>query len=185
MATTLFSQRNPALTVTFHAVGSLRWSARNSPTAHPVELGVDVTDHIQEQADQYFLTDAIVSGAPFLPQAPMTKGLVLERLRTIRSLGLVTLVTVELGSIANLAIATLDLDKDVLDRHRYNISLTRVRIANAVAVQIPASAPPADLDAASEFPDEVDVGDQPTTVPTAPVKQSLLSTGASLLGLGG
>lgn len=178
MPTTIFSQNQPAVSVTFHAVGAIRTSARSTATAHPVEEGVDVTDHIQQQADQVFVSDAVVSDSPYIYQLPNTPEFVTSSLERMRALGLVTLVT-SVGTYRNMAITSLDWDKTSRGARIFNLSLQRIRLAAPVTVLIPARQPPPRGEPG--FPDEHDAGVQAPVEPTAPVNQSLLSTFTSFL----
>lgn len=174
MAVQLFSQASPSITFAFHTVGKIRRSLRGVPTSHPVEEGVDVTDHIQRQAEQLFLSGARVSESPYTNhQAPFTPEVVVSALERMLALGVVTVVT-PLGTYRDMAIASMDYDKTNKAELIFELAFQNIRFATPVSVLIPVRTPV--VAAQVGFPDTTDAGAQPPVDPTAPVDWSFLKT---------
>ena len=177
MSTTIFSQIAPAVAVSFHTVESIRVSSRNVPTAHPVEIGVDVTDHIQSQPIQVFIGGARVSESPYIHQLPWLPELVTVQLELMVTLGLVTLVS-SVGTFRDMALEAIDYDKTNLRARDFQLTLKKIRLASPVSILIPARTPPGPMQAG--MPDATDAGSQPPVPTSAPVDESFLHSAGSI-----
>ncbi len=162
----------------------IKFNPRSKITDHPVEDGITVTDHVQQQPEVIVATVIITENRI----APRQGGrLHLQEmvgwLRETKDAGdLVDLVTRRLGTFTGFAIGSLPHVVDKVSRLEIPIEFREVRIATSTTVLI--SVEEATSDVAVGAPDEVDTGEQSTTSTDGDAEaensdQSLLS---SLLG---
>lgn len=173
----------------FDAVISYTGTRAYRVSQHPVERGVDVSDHVQ-QLPVILSVQATVTETPWAGSRP--DGLAGQALinRTLALLSAMAgkrlqVVTHRLGVFPSMALSRVPLPVDKVRALTINLELQEVRIATATIVEVPveevvatdpgsatATGDAADFAqdaaaAAAGLPSEVDAGQQPTTDPTA------------------
>lgn len=172
----------------FASVVSYTTTRNNRVSQHPVEQGVDISDHVQE-------LPMILSAEIQITESPWSNGdaanlsgpaLITRILSVLQSMQRKRLqvVTHRLGVLPDMVITKLPTPIDKIRMVKITMELQQVRIATATLVDVPASsvvtsdpgstATTADQSlaeqvaqdaqaAASGLPSEVDAGQQPTT----------------------
>jgi hypothetical protein len=176
--------------VTFDA--TIRESHRKEArvTSHPVEDGVEISDHVQTQPRFFSLTVLIsetpietpsfrVAGArsgltitePTLALAPNRVQEIFDFLSAVMDDGeFVEVITPKFGLIPECLIVNMPLDISNINAGRFTISCRQIRRAELVTVSIPPLRPAPEAQAGA--PDEVDVGQQPTEQLEEPVEEA-------------
>ena len=176
MPTIMYPTLIPADVFTFDNIDSMRISPRVSVTSHPIELGVEVTDHTQKEPAVIQIRGR-KTATPLLVPAPGAIELALAWFD--RNAGaLVTLVSPR-GVWSSLVYERYDSDYAGLAEIVFDVALREIRIATPVSVLIPPRlpAPPLQDGAASA----ANAGVQPPIPVPAPGPTSGLKALASLL----
>ena len=175
MATTIFNQLVQVDTLTFDNVDLVRVSPRIRVTDHPVEFGVEVSDHAQSEpltiAIRGRISETPLSLAP-TPAAVETALGFFER----NERQLVT-VSTSRGVFADMILQQYDWQIDGRRGIVFDVILRKVRIAFSIAVAIPARTPAPAVEAGAAS--EVSAGVQPP-IPTPP-PASVLATAAAFV----
>lgn len=148
------------------SVTEVQVDRRYSVTQHPVESGLAVVDHVQPQPGTVTLT-CVVTETPATGQGGPVR--VRERLAWINQTAaegrLVDVVTRRHGVLVGYALSGVGYVVDRVARLQFDLSLTEVRIASVSTVTVDVES--VTEAAATGAPDEVDLGEQPTTSTTA------------------
>lgn len=140
-------------------------------TDHPVETGVNVSDHSQPRAPEISVT-GLVSETPRVTAGrevsyPDTdnrgREIVASFVAAKDSAALMTAVLPGHGVFENVVVTSIRPQVVNVNVKRFSISLRQVRLADRITVNIPPLRPNAD--ASPGIADEQDVGQQPTTNP--------------------
>lgn len=157
----------------FDAVDSYRRGASIDLTDHTMELGSDVTEHAQVRPKP-FAFRGVVTESPYAKQSS-TGGLArvqaaiafLDRIAGQP----VSVVSEVYGTMENMFLTRYDGTRGRLRELAFDIELRAVRFAEAGLVTI-APSTPATTSAASNLPDQQDLGEQPTSsTGTEPAKE--------------
>ena len=183
MTTTIFSTRDPSISLTFDNLESFQVVSRATVTAHPIEQGAAVIDHRQLQSGQVFLTGR-VTATPFTSVASVTDPLQAARLSLdiLHQEGLVTVVNPDRGTFVGYSLDNISYPQSALGEMLVTLSLSEVKTAVALDILIAPREPTPALQVGA--PDPQDAGSQPLETPPTAVDSSLLSTISSLV-LGG
>lgn len=134
-------------------------------TAHPVEAGVVVSDHVQPQPAEVVITCVVTENPTKVGGkvgGPVALQQSIQWLRDTADAGqLVDVVTRRMGTLQGYAITGLPYTLDNVARLRFDLTLRQIRVATATSVQILVETTAGDT--ATGAPDEVDAGEQATT----------------------
>ncbi len=167
---------------TFDSVMTLGRGMTMIVTAHPVERGVDVSDHVQ--AGQLRR-----SYAAMMTETPMgsstVPGVGAERLDACidflqRCVGKTLTLTHPLQATqTNMLLASFSADRRAQRSEDLALEFVRLEYAEVTSVRVPPSAPRRDSTAASSLPDNQDLGNQATTTTAGVAGASGNAAGAS------
>jgi hypothetical protein len=152
-----------ALVFRFDATISEQHGRSATPTAHPVETGADLVDHVRIEPRRLVLV-GIRTAVPFaeVERIPNRDRIAWEALDAILGRGRPLVVTTSLGTFSNMVLADLDVRRDATTGQALVAALTfsEIRLATAREVEIPPELVAEFLrDGATS---EVDGGRQPT-----------------------
>lgn len=138
----------------------------NIVTAHPVERGADVADHVQRgqlrRSYGTLMTDTPREDSPVVGSGPERIDRCAEFLE--RCAGeLLTLTHSLQGTQTNMLLASFSGDRGGVLEERFALEFTRLEYAEVTSVRVPPSAPIRNTTAASSLPDGQDLGAQATT----------------------
>lgn len=174
--TAIFNQLKPADILTFDNVDFVRVSPRTTVTSHPVEFGVQVSDHAQTEP----LTISIrgrITETPLLIPKPAAVELALAFLARNERQPM-TAVTSR-GIFPDMIVTAYDWEINGRKEIVFDLAMRKVRIAFAVSVLIPARLPAPAVEAS--VASTANAGVQPVVPPPAPPSTSLLRATASLI----
>lgn len=141
-------------------------SMTNVVTAHQVERGADVSDHVQSgqlrRSYGTLMTDTPREDA----QVPGTGPERLDRCAAFleRCAGKTLTLTHPLhGTLTNMLLGSFNGDRGATLDERFALEFTRLEFAEVTSVRVPPSAPIRNTTAASSLPDGQDLGAQATT----------------------
>jgi hypothetical protein len=174
MATVIINKLIPADTLTFDNIVFLRISPRITVTEHPVEFGVDVSDHAQRRALTIDIRGRITA-TPLLLPAPAAIELAQAFFERVE--GQLVNFTTSRGVFSDMMITRYDSGNTGLNEAIFDVSAKNIRIAFAVSVPIPPRTPAPPLQAGAAT--GADAGVQPP-IPTPPPDVSLVQTFAAL-----
>lgn len=138
----------------------------NIVTAHPVERGADVADHVQRgqlrRSYGTLMTDTPREDAAVLGSGPERIDRGAEFLERCAGETL-TLTHPKHGTQTNMLLASFSGDRGGVLEERFALEFTRLEYAEVTSVRVPPSAPIRNTTAASSLPDGQDLGAQATT----------------------
>lgn len=166
----------PADGVNFNNVISFVSAQPVQVTQHPVEFGVDVSDHAQQMANELIFSVQVTKSPLGVPNVTTVE---LATAWFERNTGKAVNITAPAGIFSNYVISRWDYSQQPGQRV-FNVTAREVRFAQAVSVPVPARIPnPA---AANGLASASSSGVQPPTpVPPPPADTSFLGTLAGLL----
>lgn len=166
--------------LTFDVVREYGVSRSVTVTEHAVESGANISDHARNNPTS-FTCIGRVTGAPW--DGPGVVGGAQRMAGAIAWLELharqlVTIVSARFGVMPSMVLTKWPTKADSVERLDFQIEARQVVVATAGMVDIPPEAP-ATEEAATTLPDEVDVGEQPTTSTDATTSTSAATTSAT------
>jgi hypothetical protein len=166
----------PVDVLAFDNIESLRVSPRISVTAHPIEIGVEVSDHAQSEPLTIGLRGRITE-TPLLIPKPQAVELAIAWFE--RNTGSIVTLVSSRGIWASLIVERYDWENTGRREIVFDVQLREVRIATPVSVLIPPRmpAPPLQAGAASA----ANAGVQPPIPVPPPAPTSILAATLSLL----
>lgn len=128
-------------------------------TRHPVEVGAEVSDHIQKMPETFIVT-AVVETSPTspIPASPLAVSDAIDFLEDARDQLLQITIDGE-GVWRSIALEGVQHRMTATRNRVFVIQFREIRLADAINVEIPAGQP---IPAADGFTDEVDGGQQST-----------------------
>ncbi len=177
--TAIQNQLVPLDVLTFDNVGEVRVTTRIRVTKHPVEFGVEVSDHAQREPVGVQLIEARITETPFPLPAPGAVELALSFFE--RNEGQLVTITTSRGVFADMVIEQFDWAIAGRKEIVFNVTASNVKIAKAVSVPIPPRTPAPALQAGAAS--AADAGVQPQAEVPPPPDVSLLQTFTSFLGV--
>lgn len=170
MATSIFNQLIPVDILTFDNIDWLRVSPRTRVTDHPVEFGVDVSDHAQTLPLEVRIRGRITA-TPLLIPSPTALELATAFFE--RSERQLMTISTSRGVFANMMVTAYPWANEGRDEVVFDLVAREVRIAFAVSVLIPPRTPAPPLQAAAAT--VADAGVQPPVPVPAPPATSILA----------
>jgi hypothetical protein len=159
---TITQADNPIQSRTFDMLSADR--GRSARVAeHPVESGIEVSDHIQVLADTFtveaFVTDSPLGSVP----VPLAVQSAIRFLEDCVGKRLTVAIGGE-GTFANVALEGFSHRRTAVEGRAFSLHFRQIRIAQSLSVTIPPSQPAAV--AAAGAPTEADLGQQATAAGT-------------------
>jgi hypothetical protein len=161
VSVTIIRQRD-GLAFTWDKALTELYEPATTVTVHPVESGVDITDHAQPQPLAFTIQLEQTESPPATATGPDGPARVRQALDFLRSIDgeLVDVVTTRLGTITDCLMRGFPHEITVLRKLPVTLRMQQVRIATSQAVIIPPEQPvPSEV---TGFPDEQDAGAQAT-----------------------
>lgn len=161
MSVTIIRQRDGAA-LTFDKAIAEFYEPTTNVTAHPVEEGVEISDHAQPQPLAFTIRLEQTESPPASFSGPGGPARIRAALDFLRSIDgeLVDVVTTRLGTIINCLMRGYAHEITVLRKLPITLRMQQVRIATSQSVIIPPELPV--VAEATGFPDEQDTGVQAT-----------------------
>jgi hypothetical protein len=171
VAVTIFNQLVRADSLTFDNIDFVRVNPQLRVTSHPVELGVEVSDHVQVEPLEMQIRGRITE-TPIGVPAPGAVELALAFFE--RNEGQAVTVSTRRGIFADMFVTAYPWPIERTREIVFDVTLRKVRFASAIAIPIPARQPAPALQAGA--PSGADAGAQPPTPVPPPPDVSALKT---------
>jgi len=156
-------ERDGFVVFRFDATVSEKHSRSATPTAHPVEDGADLTDHVRIEPRRLVLL-GVATAVPFeeIERVPNRDRISFERLDDLLGAGRPISIVTTLRTYSNMVLSSVDVDRDARTGQAVFASLTfdEINVAQAREVSIPPELVASDV--ADGGSSEVDGGRQPT-----------------------
>jgi hypothetical protein len=156
----------------FDVLSSEKWVDKTNWTSHPVESGIEISDHAIQLPTSLSLM-GIVSDSPLPPELPLPLRArwAYERLLTLKNLGQTVTVVTGLRVLQDMGITSVSLMRDRKTGNAIapRVDLKQIRIVASITVPIP---PALLLAAAGDAASKADAGTQSAaaSASTAPAK---------------
>jgi hypothetical protein len=160
---TIFNQLVQADSLTFDNVDFVRVNQQIRVTSHPVELGVEVSDHAQVEPLEVQIRGRITE-TPVGTPAPGAVELALSFFE--RNERQAVTVTMRRGVFADMFVTAYPWPDEGKGEIVFDVTLRKVRFATAIAIAIPARQPSPETQAGSAS--TADAGAQPPTPTPSP-----------------
>lgn len=174
MSLTIFNTLVPADTFTYDNFDFFRISPSISVTAHPIEFGVDVSDHAQV-GNLNLSGRARVSSTP---QSLIPEPFRLELAQAFleRNEGKLMTIVSPIGVFANVIITRFSRAKTIVNELVFDLTMVQIRLASAISVPIPPRLPAPPQQVSNASPQDAGAQPTPPAPPPPPPDLSLLKT---------